>query len=208
MDENFTEYFDIELDENFGLNESLYLKDLKQRKIYLDEDITNVSVFDAVRAIYQFNAEDKHISNAEDRTPILLYLTSRGGDMDAGFELIDAILNSKTPVYTINLGYQYSMGALIGVAGHKRYATKHAKILIHDGSMMTFDSSTKVVDQVKFHEKISVRIKEYLIERSKITPEEYDAMRRAEWYMFADEAKEKGLVDYIIGVDCDVDEIV
>ena len=207
MDEILTEYFDIELDENFGLHEALYLKDLKQRKLYLDEDISNETVFDAVRAIYQFNAEDKNVP-VEERKPILLYLTSRGGDMDAGFELIDAILNSKTPVYTVNLGYQYSMGALIGIAGHKRYATKHAKILIHDGSMMTFDSGTKVVDQVRFHEKIFARIKKYLIERSKITSEEYDAMRRAEWYMFADEAKEKGLVDYIIGVDCDVDEIV
>ena len=41
-----------------------------------------------------------------------------------------------------------------------------------------------------------------------MTPEEYDSKFRVEWYMFADEAKEKGFTDYIIGVDCDIDEIV
>lgn len=131
-----------------------------------------------------------------------------GGDVDAGFELIDAILASKTPVYTINLGYQYSMGFLIGLAGHKRYATQNAKFLMHDGSNLIWNSGTKAQDQMEFQKRVEQRIKQYVIAHSNVTSEEYDSKLRVEWYLFADEAKEKGFCDHILGVDCELDEIV
>lgn len=131
-----------------------------------------------------------------------------GGDVDAGFELIDTILASKTPVYTINLGYQYSMGFLIGLAGHKRYATQNAKFLMHDGSNLIWNSGTKAQDQMEFQKRVEQRIKQYVITHSNVTSEEYDSKLRVEWYLFADEAKEKGFCDHILGVDCELDEIV
>lgn len=118
------------------------------------------------------------------------------------------IMNSKTPVYTINLGYQYSMGFLIGLAGHKRFATHNAKFLMHDGSNFVYNSGAKAQDQMEFQKKVEERIKQYIISRSNLTPEEYDSKLRVEWYLFADEAKQKGFVDYILGEDCDINEIV
>ena len=56
--------------------------------------------------------------------------------------------------------------------------------------------------------KLEERIKQYVLSRSTVTEEEYDSKYRVEWYMFADEAKENGFVDYIIGEDCDIDAIV
>ena len=38
--------------------------------------------------------------------------------------------------------------------------------------------------------------------------EEYEKNYRVEWYMYSELAKEKGFVDYIIGEDCDLDEII
>ena len=124
---NPNSYYDIEFEveevlfRNGLVEDIFYLKDLKQRKLFIAANISQETVEDAVRHIMQFNREDADIP-AEERKPIILYVSSNGGDVDAGFELIDVIMNSKTPVYTINLGYQYSMGFLIGLAGHKRYA--------------------------------------------------------------------------------------
>lgn len=207
-------YYDIEIefDEEMLLrggivDEVFYLKDLKQRKLFLQVDVEQMSIGDIVKHIMQFNAEDKGIA-PENRQPILLYVTSNGGVVDAGFELIDVIQNSKTPVYTINLGYQYSMGFLIGLAGHKRFATPNAKFLMHDGSNFVYNSGAKAQDQMEFQKKVEAKIKQYILSRSKISGEEYDSKLRVEWYLFADEAKEKGFVDYIIGVDCDIDEVI
>ena len=205
-------YYDIDFDygsppATWDIEELFYIKDLKQRKINMNCNIDSSTVTDPIRHILQFNKEDEGISPNE-RKPIILYLTTYGGSTDAGFQLVDVILNSKTPVYTVNTGFWYSMGALIGIAGHKRYATKNAKLLIHDGTNCSFDSTAKVRDQVDFQKKVEERTKEYILQRSNITNSEYDNKYRVEWYMFADEAKEKGLIDYIVGEDCEIDEIV
>lgn len=206
-------YYDIEVSieksliEGGMIDELFYLQDLKQRKLFLNADIDQFSVADIVKHIMQINKEDKGLEPHE-RMPILLYVTSNGGEVDSGFELIDVIMNSKTPVYTINLGYQYSMGFLIGLSGHKRFATRNAKFLMHDGSNFVYNSGAKAQDQMEFNRKIESRIKQYVLSRSKVSKEEYDSKLRVEWYLFADEAKEKGFVDYIIGEDCDINEIV
>lgn len=62
--------------------------------------------------------------------------------------------------------------------------------------------------QVIYNQRLEDRVKQYILSRSKLTSEEYDSKLRVEWYMFSDEAKEKGFVDYIIGKDCDIDEII
>lgn len=206
-------YYDIEVSieksliEGGMIDELFYLQDLKQRKLFLNADIDQFSVADIVKHIMQINKEDKGLEPHE-RMPILLYVTSNGGEVDSGFELIDVIMNSKTPVYTINLGYQYSMGFLIGLSGHKRFATRNAKFLMHDGSNFVYNSGAKAQDQMEFNRKIESRIKQYVLSRSKVSEEEYDSKLRVEWYLFADEAKEKGFVDYIIGEDCDINEII
>lgn len=213
MSNNKNGYYDIDFDiaevliENGLIDDLFYLKDLEQRKLFLNSNIDQFSVANIVKHIMQFNSEDKGIDIAN-RKPIILYITSNGGEVDAGFELIDIIQSSKTPVYTINLGYQYSMGFLIGLAGHKRFATKNAKFLMHDGSNLVYGTGAKVQDQMEFQKRVEARIKEYIISRSNITSEEYDNKLRVEWYLFADEAKERGFTDYIIGIDCEMDEMV
>lgn len=213
MKRNDKGYYDFQADfdellvKNGLIDEMFYLRDLHQRKIFLNADIDQLSVEDAVKHIMQFNKEDSGIS-VESRKPIIMYITSNGGEVDAGFELIDLILSSKTPIYTVNLGYQYSMGFLIGLAGHKRFATRNAKFLMHDGSSFIFGSGAKVQDQMEFQKRIEARIKDYILSRSKLTSDEYDNKLRVEWYLFADEAKDKGFTDYIIGVDCEIDDMI
>lgn len=196
-----------EIKEGMTLDDYFYIDDLKNRKIFINDEINPYSVSDAVSNIIRFNKEDKGLS-IEKRKPILLTITSNGGDVTSGFELIDVILSSKTPVYTINIGRQYSMGFLIGIAGAKRYCMRNSTFLMHDGNSAVWNSGAKAQDQMEFNKKYDDRIKSYVISRSKLTEEEYNAKLRVEWYMFPEEAKEKGFTDYIIGVDCDIDEII
>ncbi len=205
--DNYYDEVEVILPENTSVDEIFYVKDLKQRKLFLNTDIEQMAVCEIVKHIMQYNKDDKDIP-VESRMPILLYVTSNGGEIDSGFELIDVIMSSKTPVYTINLGFQYSMGFLIGLAGHKRYATKNAKFLMHDGSNFIYNSGAKAQDQMEFQKRIEERIRHYVIDRSNITEKEYDSKLRVEWYMFAEEAKEKGFCDFIIGEDCDIDAVI
>lgn len=210
---NSDTYYDIEIEFEEALLKSgfvedvFYLRDLKQRKLFISTNICQETVDDAIRHIMQINREDMGVAR-EDRKPIILYVTSNGGDVDAGFALIDVILSSETPVYVINQGYQYSMGFLIGLAGHKRFAMPHVKFLMHDGSQFIYNSGAKAQDQMEFNKRMEERIKQYVLSRTEITSEMYDSQMRKEWYMFADEAKKLGVTDYIIGEDCTINDII
>lgn len=191
------------------LDDMLQLKNYKARRVYVNGEIDSYLADDVVRMILQYNVEDaENGCKPEERTPIRLYLTSNGGDVVSGFKLIDVITNSVTPVHIINFGQQYSMGFLIGLAGHKRYATQNATYLMHDGSEVIYDSMSKAKDRMKFNEAVEERIKQYVLGRGSISEETYDNMIRVEWYMFSDEAKRNGFVDEIIGVDCGIDAVI
>lgn len=201
MTEKIKEQFNLILDDKF------YLEDLSQRKLYINTEIDECIIDDIVYQILRFNSEDKG-KPVEERKPILLYISSRGGSVIDGYALIDTILNSKTPVYTINLSYCYSMGLLIFLAGTKRFATSNATFLLHDGQNFLYNSSAKLKDAMLFEEQRENRIKEYVLSRSKLTCEKYDKNYRVELYMFANKAKEIGFVDSIVGEDCTIDEVI
>lgn len=213
MDHAKRQYFDIEVDfseilkNNGTIDEILWMKELKNRRLYLYDDIDQVSVGDPVKRIFQYNMDDAGIP-PEERDPVIIYIASRGGEVYPGFELIDAIRTSTTPVYTVNVGYEYSMSFLIGLAGHKRFAMPNATFLMHDGNNMVFDSGSKAQDTMEFHRRLDERIKSYVLSRTKITEKEYEDKQRFEWYMFAEEAKELGVTDAIVGVDCGIDAII
>lgn len=207
-------YFDIDAEyeallvtDRSSLEEVMMVKDMQQRKIWLHDEIDIETVSGAIHNIYQYNREDADLP-VEERKPILLYIASNGGSVDAGFALIDAIQTSKTPIYTINTGYWYSMGFLIGLAGKKRFAMPNATFLMHDGSNFIWTSGSKAQDQADFNRRVEARVKQYILDHSTLTSKEYDKKQRVEWYLFADEAKEKGFIDQIIGVDCDIDTVV
>lgn len=201
MTDNFKEIV------NYDLGDKFQLEELKQRKLYINFDIDETLLNEITYHILRFNTEDKGKA-IEDRKPILLYCVSNGGSLADGFGLIDVILNSKTPVYTINLAYNYSMGFLIALSGHKRFAMKHSTFLMHDGQNYMYNSMAKIRDAAKFQDQQEERIKEYILTRSKLTSEEYNEKYRMEWYMYASEAKDKGFIDFIIGEDFDLDEII
>ena len=200
---------ELDIDELVKTNIGDYfaLQDIRNRKLFLNDEINPDTVADIARWIMQYNKDDKGLP-ADERTPILLYIVSSGGYVSSGFELIDLIHTSITPVYTINLAYWYSMGFLVGISGHKRFANKNAWFLMHDGSTCVYNSGSKVQDQMEFNKKVEDRIREHVISHSNITEEEYADKLRVEWYMLSAEAKEKGFIDYIIGEDCTLDEVI
>lgn len=201
--------YEIGLDELVAdgrVDDYFYTKELKQRRLFLQDTVDQWSISPLVRHILFYNIEDEGVP-VEERKPIILYISSLGGSVDDGFELIDVIQASKTPVYTVNISYAYSMGFLIMLAGHKRLAMPNAKFLLHDGSNFSWNSTAKMRDQMKFQEKVEDRVRKYIIDRTQITPEEYESKYRVEWYMFADEAKENGVIDSVIGQDAEIDAI-
>lgn len=193
--------------DNCMLDDLFFYQDVKDRKLCLTSTVCSDSVNTIIRNILKYNKEDKDIP-VEERKPIIIYLDTYGGDVASGFGLIDAITASKTPVYTMNLACCYSMGFLIYLAGHKRFSFANSRFLLHDGTEYIYDSSSKAYDYAKFSSEVEKRIKEFVLNKTGISSKKYENNRRCEWYMLAATAKGLGVVDEIIGEDCDIDAII
>ena len=141
------------------------------------------------------------------RDPIYLYISTPGGSMADGAPLTDAIRLSETPIITVNIGYWYSMGLLIGMCGHYRIAMPSSTFLLHDGAIEAANSAGKFEDQVSFLTKLVDWSRHLVIQQTKMSPEEYDRVKRIELYMFPEEAKARGFIDAIVGEDIDFSDL-
>lgn len=193
---------------NYEYSDKFDIEDNEQRRIYINSEIDENIVDTAVYHVLRYNRIDKD-TPITSREPIKIYINSPGGLVADGYALIDAIKLSKTPVYTINLANCLSMALLIFISGHKRFSMPHAEFLLHDGSSGCFDSVSKMQDRLKFEsEQIDKMTKEYILSNTSITKEQYEMNMRKEWYFLPQEGKSIGVVDSIIGEDCELDEII
>lgn len=193
---------------NYCYEDRFQEEDLEGRRLYLNGEVDENVIDNIVYHIMRYNRIDKGVP-VEDRKPIFLYINSPGGSVVDGYGVIDTIQSSETPVYTINLAMCASMGFLIYLAGARRYAMPHSEFLMHDGSTMGYDSMAKMRDRMEFETiELERETREYILSRTKIDEQLYNEKYRCEWYFLPSKAKEIGVVDYIIGVDCKLSEIV
>lgn len=193
-----------------GGNDDLYTEvikeNLEQRILVLNDDITESVLENYILYIIKWNKEDKDIPT-DKRKPITFYINSPGGSSIDGFNLCDVIMQSKTPVKGVCFALAASMGYHIYLATHERFAFKNSIFLQHDGEVCVANSRSKAKDTMKFFDSMEERTKQHVLERTKMTEEFYDKVYEQEFWFYADEAKELGVVDKIIGQDCSLDDI-
>ena len=168
-----------------------------QRHLYLGD--IDATVGDSIENFIRFwNQLDDELNLApEDRKPIKIFINSCGGDLDATFQMTDAIKMSKTPVWTINTGTAYSGGLLVFITGSKRIAYPHSSFLYHEGATGMSGDAGKFHNYADFYKKQMDIIKEIVLQNTKITPEQYQEHIKDDWWLTAKEAVEVGICDEI-----------
>ena len=171
----------------------IYSRLLKDRIIFLGEEVTDVSANIVVAQLLFLEADDPG-------KDIQLYINSPGGSVTAGMAIYDTMNYIKSDVSTICIGMAASMGAFLlsGGTKGKRFALPNAEIMIHQPSGgsrgMAFDMKI-VADQIL---KTKQKLNEIL---AKNTGKPIDVIERdtdRDNYMTAQEALEYGLIDSII----------
>ena len=156
-----------------------YYSLLKDRKIYLDFDICD-EVSTIHQMILRWNMEDKD-KPVEERQPIWIYIQSPGGELYYMWMIVDAILLSATPVYTVNLGMAASAASLIFMAGHKRFMTPNAKVLIHEGQASFAGEANKVMDATDSYKKDLKAMKDFILAHTSIPKTQLMKKRTSDW---------------------------
>jgi ATP-dependent Clp protease protease subunit len=179
----------------------IYSRLLNDRIVFLGEEITRESANLVI-------AQLLHLESQDPDKDISLYIDSPGGDVYAGLGIIDTMNFIKPDVSTICVGMAASMGAAILASGTKgkRMALPNSMILIHQPSSGVQGQQTDiqiVADETKW---IRQHLNEMLAEATGQPIEKINADTERDNYMRAEEAKEYGLVDKVIGRRVDATE--
>lgn len=174
-----------------------YYIDLDNRVIWLDEEVGD-GTLEIVKKILHWNNQDTAIP-VEGRKPIKILFNSPGGSLSINYTLIDVIALSKTPVYGINMGTCMSAAAYIFLACHKRFMLEHAVFLLHQGSAENISGSySEIIANIENYQAQVEELSRHVAKYTKYTEEEISNNIVNEWYIYKDEAIEKGLVDKVI----------
>lgn len=148
----------------------------------------------------------KEFENDDSNEPVKLIISTPGGSVSDGLILCNIIDNYKKPLEIYIYGYACSMGTIFLCSGNKnpnvkKFCYPFSFALFHAGYSAIEGESLSVEDRMEFNKKIDNMIRDYVVANTKITAEEYKLNERRQWYLTAQEMKEKGLIDIIIDGD-------
>lgn len=172
----------------------IYSRLLKDRIIFLgtaiDDNVANV----VIAQLLFLQGQDK-------TKPISMYINSPGGVVTAGMAIYDTMQFIKPPVHTFCLGQCASMGSLLLTAGEKGFRTAlvNSRVMIHQPSGGAQGQSTDIQIQAEEIQRMKTELTGILAHHSCQPYEKVLADCERDNFMTAQQAKEYGLVDEVIG---------
>ena len=171
----------------------IYSRLLKDRIIFLGEEVTDVSANIIVAELLFLESEDPN-------KDIHLYINSPGGSVSAGWAIYDTMRYIKCDVSTTCIGMAASMGAFLLAGGTKgkRYALPNSRIMIHQPSGGTQGQASDIKIQAEQIIETRHRLNQYLAENTGQPIEVIERDTERDHWLSAGEAREYGLVDQVV----------
>ena len=178
---------------NLGLQDHIYNRLLRERIIWLGSEVRDENANAICAQMMLLAAEDPD-------KDIYLYINSPGGSITAGMAIYDTMQYIQPDVATVAVGMAASMGQFLLSSGAKgkRYATPHARVMMHQPSGGIGGTATDVRINAQLILHMKRVLAELTAEQTGKTVEEITADSDRDRWFTADEAKEYGFVDHVV----------
>ncbi|GMA36864.1 hypothetical protein GCM10025876_30680 [Demequina litorisediminis] len=122
-----------------GLSDSIFNRLLRERIIWLGDEVRDDNANAICAQMMLLAAEDPD-------KDIYLYINSPGGSITAGMAIYDTMQYIKPDVATVAMGMAASMGQFLLSSGAKgkRFATPHARVMMHQPSGGIYGTTTDI----------------------------------------------------------------
>lgn len=166
---------------------------LENRVIFLQGEIFDGNANELVMKLLYLQSENR-------RKDIHFYINSPGGSVSATLAIYDTMQMISPPVATYCVGLAASGGAVLlaGGAKSKRFALRHAKVMIHQPHGGVGGQVSDIEIQANEILRTRVALNEILAQHSGKTVEEIAKACDRDYYMTSEEAKAFGIVDDIL----------
>ncbi|OLT20160.1 ATP-dependent Clp protease proteolytic subunit [Ornithinimicrobium sp. CNJ-824] len=175
-----------------GLDDQIYNRLLKERIIFLGSDVRDDNANAICAQLLLLSAEDPE-------SDIWLYINSPGGSVTAGMAIYDTMKWIPNDVATVAMGLAASMGQFLLSAGTKgkRYATPHARVMMHQPSGGIGGTASDIKIQAEQMLHIKKQMAELIAEHTGQDVEQIEKDSDRDRWFTAAEAKEYGFVDHV-----------
>jgi ATP-dependent Clp protease protease subunit len=178
---------------SLGLNDHIYNRLLRERIIWLGTEVRDENANAICAQMMLLAAEDPD-------KDIYLYINSPGGSITAGMAIYDTMQYIQPDVATVAVGMAASMGQFLLSSGAKgkRYATPHARVMMHQPSGGIGGTAT----DVRINAQLILHMKKVLAEltaqQTGKSLEQVTADSDRDRWFTAEEALEYGFVDKVV----------
>jgi ATP-dependent Clp protease protease subunit len=176
-----------------GLNDHIYNRLLRERIIWLGSEVRDENANAICAQMMLLAAEDPN-------KDIFLYINSPGGSITAGMAIYDTMKYIQPDVATVAMGMAASMGQFLLSSGTKgkRYATPHARVMMHQPSGGIGGTAT----DVRINAQLIMHMKSVLAEliadqTGKSVEQIHRDSDRDRWFT-APEALDYGFIDHVV----------
>lgn len=175
-----------------GLDDQIYNRLLKERIIFLGSDVRDDNANAICAQLLLLSAEDPD-------KDIWLYINSPGGSVTAGMAIFDTMKWIPNDVATVAMGLAASMGQFLLSAGTKgkRYATPHARVMMHQPSGGIGGTASDIKIQAEQMLHIKKQMAELIAQHTGQSVEQIEADSDRDRWFTAAAAKEYGFVDHV-----------
>jgi len=172
----------------------IYSRLLKDRIIFLGAPINDIVANSVIAQLLFLESRDS-------KKDIQFYINSPGGIVTAGLAIYDTMQYVKSPISTVCVGIAASMGAVLLAAGEKgkRFALPNSQIMLHQPMGGATGQAVEIEITAKQIVKIRERLNAILSDHTGKSAEDIARDTDRDFYLSAQEAKEYGIIDKVIG---------
>ncbi|MFV0251795.1 MAG: ATP-dependent Clp protease proteolytic subunit [Beutenbergiaceae bacterium] len=176
-----------------NLGDSIYNRLLQERIIWLGSEVRDDNANQICAQMMLLAAEDSE-------KDIWLYINSPGGSVTAGMAIYDTMQYIKPDVATVAMGMAASMGQFLLSAGArgKRYATPHARVMMHQPSGGIGGTATDIRINAELILHMKQQLAQLIADHTGKTVEEISRDSDRDRWFTAPEALEYGFIDHVV----------
>ncbi|MDR1635064.1 MAG: ATP-dependent Clp protease proteolytic subunit [Bifidobacteriaceae bacterium] len=176
-----------------GLSDSIFNRLLKERIIWLGSEVRDENANTICAQMMLLAAEDSE-------RDIYLYINSPGGSITAGMAIYDTMQYIRPDVATVAVGMAASMGQFLLSSGAKgkRYATPHARVMMHQPSGGIGGTATDIRINAELILHMKRQLAGLIAEQTGKTVEQINRDSDRDRWFTAEEALEYGFIDKVV----------
>ena len=178
--------------QGMGLDDQVYNRLLRERIIFLGSVVEDRNANAICAQLLLLAADDPE-------RDIWLYINSPGGSVSAGMAIYDTMQFIKNDVATVAMGLAASMGQFLLCAGApgKRYATPHARVMMHQPSGGLGGTASDIKIQAEQMLYTKTKMAELIAQHTGQSVEQIERDSDRDRWFTAEEARDYGMVDVV-----------